>query len=463
MGWAILASLSLVLTLARAAQWKSRGREEALISQYGANDDAILLLSRRWFHKVMIWAFADALVFLGIWAIRGVIPWWSVALGAVAIPLGLLVGIRIWGSLVPSGILELLAGGILMLLMMSALAFQSQLEALAHEIAWVTGAMTPTGWAVLMIKDVIQGHWQLLIVLPLLGVGLWVSRSMVLSAEKRMLEEVLKPISDTAEENSLKTQNPEESWETMVEAYRKDLPELPTIRRQTLRMAIWTAVILLLTAAGCRFTIFFSDRISYLLLIGTIVFAYAIWLPLSGVPLWLQDCQVSVNRIAGFFTLHPLSLREVLRKQMNHELKTIWQPAAFLFVLMSTVFVIALPIPVTSGLALGAILTFCALLAVPIRWSYLATRVHRIVPFGIHTAAIVGMLTIIGLTLCAEVVVFITMTMGAITNNTSWIPAGVLAALATLNALLGLLALRVGLHAHERRRWDLIRIPPRNT
>ncbi len=467
--WATAVSFATMATIIHASQLASRGSKEALISLYGASDKSIQSLIRRWTRGIALLSMGDAAVYLGIWYFTGRIPWWAVVLGIPTYVTAAVIGPWLLKDAIPPRFLAYIVAAISFLpaAMIFVITREGVSPAFINSIIWFLGALSPAGWTILMLHEIIAGQWYLLAVVPLLAAGVWVARIFAREQEQELLNLV-------CSEKAFYSEPPEEADQTKTEGstFARELASTRTIGglefpdsvsvSVSWRRLVFTVVAILVVACIVRLEIVLSENLRHIALALALLAAYVFWLPVLGMPVWLRYTFLSINRVASCFILYPISLRTVLWHQVRADLKTIGKVFPFLLVVSVAAFALAYPISGSTALICGFGLSLLAVLKVPLRWFHFAVWPLAPVPFGFSNILRGTLTVLVALVLLTEFVCVIFYLIAAV-SGVIGIAVPWFLGLSLLNALLGLLGFYTNLWSYEKKLQDVVKSPPKDS
>ncbi len=472
-GWVFAMLGATVVTIMRAGQLSHRGNDEALIAMYGADDRGVLALSRRWMVSVAMWGVIDASVFLGIWYLTGRIPLALAILGVPCFALAIVVSARLFAYLIPPAVLTLLSGFGMAAIFAGAVVF-NHIDPSAEfgaTLVWLMGALTPCGWVLLMLHEVIDGQLLLLGLIPVLVAGALLVRSIAKIQDARLLafaEGKYEPAPLELPEDSDEVWAETGEWKSLSRNLA-DLRCLPVLdypqldmpdSRGLLRPIVWTISVVMIATILLKFEAL--DGFRYFVFIAALLVGHVRWVPVFGSPAWMADAFLSSNRVVAAFTLFPVSLRDLLKTEAWRNLRKAAYAAIPLAALTATAFLAGFPMTPLGALSAGTIVTTYVLLKLPLRWCHLATAPQYKRPWGSATVCrTVFTFLLAAVWLCEFLAI---MTFGVILateEGGNYLLVGlIVVALGLLNAILAGIWTLVSLSFYGRRLLDLVRPPP---
>jgi len=473
-GWLAATVFALAVTYGRALQISTLNENQvkgAVISLYGGSDRDIQAPFRQWLGETTMWSLADGVFIFGLWWLLGSIPGWAALAGAPLFVAGIIIGPFLLSSVFPARIIgSILFGATIMTF--GGLVIGKKMDlAVSEGLLQLSGILSPGGWAILMVRGLLEQQTYLALASLLIAAGFLQLRALTRAQESRIREQIFSPGDDSVPP-------PEEDEETgedsgagnplagELTALRgrelADYPAKPAPDVTCLRRAAWNAVVVAALAALARVEFPLPAHIRLLLFAGSLLATHAIWLPFLRRPVWFFPVATALNREAPLGAFFPVDFRTVLRTQIRRDIRTTGMASPLLFALTTIAFLIALPLDLATAAGLGFFATAFIALQVPLKWLSLALGLISSKPFRsgqVPRALIVVGVVVIAL---AELAIATTFAASLLVSVTFPWTTGVFAlGLAGINAALGLLGAASALTALERGKADLVR--PRKT
>lgn len=468
--WGVAVFLATSALLARATQLTSRGMEEFVIALYGAGDREIRCLSRRWLGKLGWINLLDASVYLGIWWVTGRIPWWVVALGMPCYVAAATAGVPLMARIVPQMVLgwgaHLLFFGMLGILY---LRFEKNPE-IVDSLIWTAGVLSPVGWTILMLRDVAEGQYLLLFVIPLLVAVCFLA----LRVSRIQTRNLLAIVHRAGEPIPVEAKKPPEAvspvGESLRDRSRVDFSEELARQRGagwfdqskaiSWRGLAWNFLILLSLVLNACFPVFLDNSFRYVLVAGALAMTHVIWLPILGQSVWLDAIPISMSRLVSAFAVFPITLRMVLIAQIRQDLRTVVQRGPILVTLSILIVSLLLPEGGLPAVLLALFFSLFFLLKVPLCWAQFAAGALSRKPFGWFNIVNVLLMLVVLMSMFAEVLagVFFLVSVNQ-GEDFGTVAAIVFLMSAALSTGSGLLRMYLAMRAYDGGWLDLTRIP----
>lgn len=481
-GWVFCVLFSTVVTVSRAYRLGSRGGEEALVELYGANDGAIIGLSRRWMRSIAWWSFADAIVILGLWWWTGLVPLWALLLGIPLYVVGSCSGVRLLAFYVPKAILGTTASlGFFLAWILVMVGEKLQAGILTGSLEFFA-YLSPSGWVLLWIRAAIEGPDLVLWLLTglLLAVSVATLRFIKPAQECRLLEFVgrgeliaFRPLVEPDETgsdskkvcppgSSLDILSVTKEFESFRNCHPVDYPDEVAPRRSYFSRAAWTLVVVLVCAGLVRVGGDWLGGFRYIFFAASWLGMVLYWFPFVGVPTWLSFIYLSQHRIASACVLFAVSFRKLLFERIRRDGFSAGLAIPLIFVANAAGFWVAFPMGPAVASIIGFTLTLWIVLKLPLVWFHLAMWPLSNKPFRLRNL-------FRGLLVSAMVLVFLLELGFAGYFVVLACEEGINVSLGVctvgfglLNGLLALLGVYFAISTYEGLKSDVVKAPPTN-
>lgn len=475
LGFLLMISLSLLCTLLRATSLDRRGTEEVILFLYGGSDRDILSFGRRILWQMAAWSMADAIIISVIWIYTDRFPWWSAAIAVPCYVLGSIAGPVLLARFIPSLWLVYLLLASIFSLIAGAIVRTYLSPEIADGLTWAVGISHPAGWTLLMMRDLGEGHWYLLGVIPLSLAAVWLARSALRDLESRRLANLAmgdetrdaepvnctKAVDDISGSQAFSVQFGEE-----IERFRKgsllEMTPLDPPVRQISRITRSLAM-LFVAALATRFPATLPSSAVHLVFFGLLLVILARSFPFLGVPGWFQFVFLSTNRVASAFTLLPISCSQLMREQIWEDLRKVGFAALWVPWAVAASVIMVLPHPWLQAGCFGLLLVVIFALKVPIKWHNLSLRPLANKRFGWIKILHGILLLVLAISLTLEGILVIT-TIAILQQGVFevwWVMAGCVG-VGVINAALALAGTFLNVSAFERGVADAVKMPPRS-
>jgi len=332
-----------------------------------------------------------------------------------------------------------------------------------------------------MLRGLLDQRHLLWGFVPLLAASVWAARSFARTQDRQFLARLTDGCREPDWGTAARDEAPEPPQieetekiaaplrEALQNARRLDLLDLPAGKPPasiSWKKAVWLAAIFLGLAILARPEFSALAEFRFLAFGFCVAFCYATALPLLGLPEWLWNAPVSLQRIASLCALFPIPFRKVIGDQMRRDVRVALRVLPGLTVLTALAFQIAFSPPVVVAIGAALVLSFLVLLLLPLRWLRLALWALSNKPFRI-TRMGHGVLVAIVVCLFLLEAVFVTvaayLVFGDLDLSAARYRTALLVAIpALLNGLLALAGTELTVRAYERARYDLVRERPKS-
>lgn len=485
-GLAFFAIVSAAVTIWRASIETNRGPQEMVLNLYGGADRDLVSFFRMAMRRTAWLSALDAAVVFGLWCFLGRMPAWVAVLGVPCYVAGSVAGVVLLAALVPRPVLAVgsFVGYMAVPLCVPFLSGGKMPADVALNVMWLSGALVPAGWVLLMVHELLAGKYLLAGVVPLLGAAVWLGLGMARGLERRLFQHIFNnepvesgpefpesddgtsgdqefPMGDQAgEDTGERAPAFREALETMRRRHFMDYgwetPAVPVLTTRVMRMVL----VCFFFAVLIRFQAPIGAMLGFLFG-GSLMLVLASVMDVRGAVAWAANIQISTNQITPLYALYPVSLRKVLATTIRRDLSRVLRGLPTGFLIAIGAFAIAAPFNYPGTLCCAVVVTLFVLLKFPLRWCHIVNGRAALasMPGGLFlkwtfliVVVVIGLIEVVG----AIVLCYLVFEMQGLQ------PAGLLFGAAALvvagmaNAALGLAGALFGLWAYESGRVDVV-------